>query len=242
MALSEGAAVSAAAPDLVYVLGPTEGPELRYSLRSVAKHLPHRKVWLVGTIPAWVRNVETIPLPPVEGQYLNMRQSWEAAANHPDVSASFVAMNDDYMVIEPIESVADHTLHRGEFWPHYKQLTKVKMWKNPWMVAMKTTAMWVHDRNQLAYECHSPLLYDKQRLRKVLAGFPPDTPFAIGEVYELAGAGGVGRLSHDTKVGSGRVVDKLGTPFLSTHDDAFRKHEIGKFIRDMFPDKCMYEE
>jgi hypothetical protein len=51
--------------DLVYVLGSGSrwgDNELRYSLRSVEKHLKgYNNVYLVGDKPDWVRNVTHIP-------------------------------------------------------------------------------------------------------------------------------------------------------------------------------------
>jgi hypothetical protein len=49
-------------PDVVYVVRPgNRNEELRYSLRSIAAHLPHRRVWLAGFCPSWVRNISFIP-------------------------------------------------------------------------------------------------------------------------------------------------------------------------------------
>ena len=50
--------------DLVYIVKNSEvNEDLRYSLRSVAKFVPHDKIWIVGYKPSWVQNVEYLPVP-----------------------------------------------------------------------------------------------------------------------------------------------------------------------------------
>ena len=50
--------------DFVYIVGKSEKNEdLRYSLRSIAKHYPDHKVWIVVYKPSCVTNVELLPPP-----------------------------------------------------------------------------------------------------------------------------------------------------------------------------------
>ena len=54
--------------DVVIPLKESEdNEELRYVLRSIAANLPHRKVFLAGFKPSWVKNVELISVEVPEG-------------------------------------------------------------------------------------------------------------------------------------------------------------------------------
>lgn len=238
---SEGGPVSAGLPDLVYVVGPgTSGhEELRHSLRSVAKNLPHRHVWIVGSIPDWVTSVKTIPLEPHPEKFENQRQSLTAACNNAEVSESFVLMNDDMFAIEPILNTFDLPVkHLGRSSEHLKFLASVGK-NNDWVDAVTATAEWFGDPN--CYECHIPLLFSRERLSAVLSAYPKGRPFAAGEAYEAARAGSEGVLGHCVKVTSQPLADKLGTPFLSSVEWSFAKGEVGRYVRSLFPQKCRYE-
>lgn len=40
--------------DLVWIVKPGDGnEELRWSLRSAVAHVPHERVWIVGSRPGW---------------------------------------------------------------------------------------------------------------------------------------------------------------------------------------------
>lgn len=238
MSMSDGRAVDPALPDLLYVIGPGSSghEELRHSLRSVAKNLPHRKVWIVGSVPDWTRNVEEINLEPHPEKFPNQRQSLTVAVDQQDLSDNFILMNDDMFVIEPVSDLP--CFHLGPSSAHLEFLDSVGK-DNDWVDAVRATAEWFGDPN--CYECHIPLLFSRERLRAVLRAYPKDRPFAAGEVYEAARAGSEGVLGHCVKVTRQPLAEKLGTPFLSSDDRSFAKGEVGRYVRSLFPEKCRYE-
>lgn len=237
---SEGRPVSAGLPDLVYIVGPHAEAceELRYSLRSVAANLPHRRLWLVGTVPSWAsERVARLPLEPVDGKYQNMRQSLTAAANHPEVSDSLVWMNDDMFVVRQVPLPAP-VRHLGPIREYLDWLVSIGKRENEWMTSMRDTLAWTGGSPD-CYETHTPLLFDKAELRQILNDFPEDKLFAPPGVYHLAGVGGPGVRGRDAKVTSGELDPE--SPFLSTEDWSFRDRPVGDLIRRLFPEKCEYE-
>lgn len=240
-------------PDAVYVCKPGENPELRVSLRSLAKNAEgiYGNVWIVGTVLPWLRNIIPLELDPVGDKFENQRQSLTAVVNHPDLSDKFVLLNDDHFIIERIDEWRSY--HLGTAFGFLSQLflnDPESTNLNEWAHAVLNTALWTQERADIeepyCYETHSPLLFDKAKVAVVLAEYPATGYFAIGETYPITGAGGEGEPGCNTKVGdSGArgllMVMSSGMPYLSTEDDVFADGRVGDFLREMFPDPGPYE-
>src|SRR5690606_31556781 len=155
-------------PDLVYVVRPGEtNEELRYSLRSVAEHLPHRQVWLAGHCPRWARNVGHIPVEQAGTKYQNSTRNLRAAAEHPGVADVFLLMNDDFFVMKPVPRMP--VLHRGP-------VDRVEAY-----YASRARGLYLRGRREtrdllaslghhrpLSYELHVPMPMRKSRVLEVL--------------------------------------------------------------------------
>jgi hypothetical protein len=207
-------------------------------LRSVAANLPHRKVWIFGHCPSWVAGVGAVELDPLTDKFANQKQSIKAAVSHPGVSDQFVLMNDDMYVMREIGDELP-CWHLGSTEGYIASIPIAAKQKNDWIEAVLATARWVGGGPD-CYEAHIPLLFDKGELARVLNRYPSDRPFAVGEVYGIAGVN-PGHLGIDAKIGSGPLEPKLGLPFLSTVDHLFGVHEVGFHIRRLFPEKGIYE-
>ena len=101
--------------DVVYILGTHsrwQDNEIRYSLRSLQKHMADlRNVFVVGEHPDWLQNVTHIPMPDGYGlRWKNAYTKTLAACQHPDLSEEFLFMNDDFYMTEPFV---------GAEWPYY---------------------------------------------------------------------------------------------------------------------------
>lgn len=241
---------NADAPDLVYVVRPgDDNEELRYSLRSVAKNAPHRDVWIVGTVPTWVRNVKGLPLDPVDDKFENQRQSLAAAAAQAGLSDPFVLFNDDMFVMEPITRWDTWNLDTiEEHWGG--PIGNVDREDNEWLHAVWCTYKWMGTQghpNPLYYENHTPLLYDKVKLAGVLEQYPADRPFVVNGTYPITGAGGEGEWGANAKLSVEGALTvfaalSMGMPYLSTEDTGFAEGTIGEFIRNHFLEPGPYEE
>jgi len=252
-------------PDAVYVCRPGENPELRISLRSLAKNARglYRNVWVVGTVLPWLRNIVPLELEPLkrptaddtgieDDKFGNQRQSLRAVVNHPDLSDRFVLLNDDHFITQPLTEW--RTFHIGTVFGFLSQLflgDPERTNLNEWAHAVLNTALWTQEQAEieepLCYEAHTPLIFDKAKVAKVLDEYPADGFFAIGETYPITGAGGEGEPGCNTKVGDAGSRGLLtvmcsGMPYVSTEDDVFELGVVGNWLRESFPNPCIYEE
>lgn len=233
-------------PDLVYLVRPgDENEELRFSLRSVARNLPHNKVWIAGHRPAWVTNVESIELDPLPDKYDNQRQSLLAACDTEEVSDPFILMNDDFFVMRPIDRV--EVLHGPTVAEHHQSYIDAgKSPDAPHVRAIWSTLeelrRWGYE-NPLTYELHSPLPMSKSALagmlrRSVARPFLWQTAYAV--IAEHVGAKGYDAKNDVVGAGSPEAFAAL-SPYLSTYDGSFKNEHIGAYIRAAFPAPCAYE-
>ena len=241
-------------PDLVYTVRPGEtNHELRYSLRSVARNLPHRLVWIVGHKPTWVTGVRYIPTAQPHTDWAhkheNQTRNLQAACKAPDVSASFVLMNDDFYVIRPVQCVP--VMHGGtvaRMSQEYRRLVPEP--QNYFILAMERNAYDLTANHgvedPLNYDLHVPMPLDKEIWEAVLYGC---TAFEhhvhkrtrYGNLYHIGGM-----EIHDVKATYGsdlqaQQVIAAGGAFISTNDDAFEQGPIGRVLASMFRDPCRYE-
>lgn len=84
--------------------------ELKMSLRSLG-NLPHNRVFIAGHCPRWVKNVTAIPVRSVSDKHTSIENNLRAALQHPELGHRCVFFNDDFYVMEPIESVP--VMHGG---------------------------------------------------------------------------------------------------------------------------------
>lgn len=98
-------------PDVVYINRPgDENEELRYSLRSL-KNLPHDRVFIVGYSPVWVRGCESIAVDPQRSKHASAESNLIAACSSLEVSDPFYVFNDDFYVMQEMETIP--VLHEG---------------------------------------------------------------------------------------------------------------------------------
>lgn len=234
----------------VYVVGGPafdERSDLRHSLRSLA-NTPVTDVWLVGDVPEWATDVRAIRLEPQPEKFANQRASLTAAVNDPDLPDTFVLLNDDHFVVSPVDPMP--MFHLGP-WSRYqaRQLRQGQNPANTWWAGVCQTAEWMQSRGHadpLIYEAHTPLMFDKRRLRAALEEFPQDRRFCVGVTYDMTGAGGVGFRGINVKCKTDAEFHaKAGvgthTPYLSSTDEPFRSGLIGSHVRRMFPDPSRFE-
>lgn len=226
----------------MYVVRPGDSnEELRYSLRSVAANLKHRKVWVVGHCPEWVTNVGVIELEPLRDKYDNIVQSLRAACECDDITEDFIGMHDDYFVTAPTDPLPVYhgsTLRE----PEQQFLDWGKHPDAPYVVGIRNTRdlleSWGHD-DPLAYELHSPLPMNRTAVLDVLNRARGVSPFLPWNAYPAFGTE-KGVRGYDAK-NEPEQVRTNNLPFRSSWDGSFATGDIGREIRAMFPKPCMYE-
>jgi len=230
----------------VYIVGGTNRTheELRYSLRSLANCPDITQVWIVGFVPAWATGIRSLPLEPKSEKFANMRASLTALANTKGAPKRFYLFNEDHYIVEPIDGEIP-TYHLGSA---REYITGPSVWrpKNTWCRAVLTTAEWLRDHDgvePLAYEAHTPLIFDRARLAEFLDEYPANRALAMSMAYARAGDGGAGENHGNAKVGiesdlaAKRAQDM---PVLSGNQASF-DGELGDLLRGMFPEPSRFE-
>ena len=244
--------------DLVYVVGgPAENDreDLRYSLRSFAKNYQgpaFRDVWVVGDVPDWFTGAR-LPLPPHPEKFQNQRASLTAYVECAGAAASFVLANDDMFLIEPIDGPLPIVRASAETGIQYATVHRNfsrygRCVPSCYQCQVSETAVWTVDRlghDAPIYEAHSPLLFDTGRLREVLAEYPEGRPFAVGEVYPIAGLGGEGVVAGNAKVrrnDAATLAKKLGNPmpYLSCSPESWAG-VVGSYVKPLFTEPSPWE-
>lgn len=230
-------------PDIVYVLrrnGTDE--ELRYSLRSL-RNLPHRRVWIVGDKPDWVRNVEHLPRAHTgRTRFESVVLHVQAACRVPDLSDEFVYMNDDFFVVRPVERV--EPLHRGEI----TDLTaRPPRRRSQWQQGIVDTALLLKSWGiapAYHYELHVPMLFRKglmaealQRARRACSSPNLMQRSLYANLHQVGG-----RETQDVKVSNRSHLWPVDSPYASTSNRAFALGRAGDRVRHLFPDPSPYEE
>jgi hypothetical protein len=223
-------------PDIVYVVRAGErNEELRYSIRSL-RNLPHGKVWIAGYCPKWLGNdIGVIKTQTRPGGHVSAKANLRAACEHPEVSESFVYMNDDFFIMQPHETLP--VMHRGSL----ADAAKNDRMASSYQRAMgKTLAILEKQgiKDSLMYELHGPMTVTKAGMLEALAlcNYPMIQERTI--FGNMQGVGGEKRHNHKV-----RRQDRgwSSWPFISTNDNTFRTLPVGEYIRSKFSEASPFE-
>lgn len=230
--------------DVVYVVRPTDANEaLRFSLRTIAANLPHRRVWCAGYRPSWVsESVGQIATIQDGNRFTNSTRNLEAAASHPEVSDTFVYMNDDFFITEPVDTVP--LAHRGRVRAFVAELRQRGIRGGGYLTGMEATLARLVElgyRDPLCYEVHLPMVMTKGRFLAAL-----DTAWGVKPLHKRTL---YGNLYHDPadaveiddpKIGFAQAPSDMPAPFVSTAPKAWNGI-AGQRIRRAFAQPGPYE-
>ena len=226
--------------DIVYILkNNMDSDEIRYSLRSVVKNFPYRKIWFYGGCPDGI----------TPDEYVNFQQQgnskWQrstsalaAACHNDDITEDFWLFNDDFFVMKRIRN--EKTYIRGTLLKRCRDIED----KNHGIQSSYCRQLRRADRvlkingySRLDYALHVPMLVNREKALEVLNAFP-DIPMFRSMYGNYCGI--EAEKMRDVKVQS--LTDyPTDTKFLSTDDASFLKGKVGEYIRERFPDPCKYE-
>jgi hypothetical protein len=246
--------------DAVYIVRPGDSnEELRYSLRSIQKHLPFiDRVFVSGWFPDFL-NPETVihiasydtalPADPRSSRhrkgYQDAEANWQAACLDERVSETFLAMNDDFFVMQPVQEMP--MLHDGEI----DAATARRVGNfgvSHFTRALKNTRDFIL-KNELAagpvlsYALHVPMVMEKRL--KVSELVAPDLQNGVvllsrtiyGNMFAVGG-----EYYEDAKVAGWITEAPEDAIFLSTNENSFANGTIGEIIREAFPERSKYEK
>jgi hypothetical protein len=228
--------------DLVYICRNGENEELRYSIRSAVKNLPHDKIWVVGGKPSWY-NGNYIQVDQTRNKYSNAKENLKAIVASEEISESFILMNDDFYILNRIDLVP---------YMHAKTLDeKIKAREdlfsgNSYNKLLRQTIKSVSRKVEgpvMDYELHVPMTMEKNKLSYVL-NFMGLWRSIYGNIFNV---GGIEITDVKVYVESSLFypnscrLDNLKYDYLSSSDDSF---ELVKstVLEKLFYTKSSYED
>jgi hypothetical protein len=226
--------------DLVYICGPGDNEELRYSIRSAVKNLKFDNLWVVGGKPNWYLG-NYIEVAQNKSKYANARNNLRAICNSSKISDSFILMNDDFYIMNKIDNVP--YMHGGLL------ADKIKKYENltgntRYVLMLKRTLLSLSRRFKkdiLDYELHVPMVMKKEKLLSII-DLPDLWRSRYGNTFSVGGIEieDVKIYSSGTLVKKSYDINNLKYSYLSSNDDSFEmiKDEI---LNVDFTDKTIYE-
>lgn len=210
--------------------------ELRYALRSWAKHLPHSNIVIAGDPPEWcdTHKVATIRK---ASRYQDSTANLIAALEHEQCRDTVIWLADDIFAMRPQSQITYH--HRGLTLRDYASRLRSRYRRQTsYNRALVAAHEYLRKRRHetLCYELHLPVVFPRGNLLNVLNGLPPDVAkrSVACNVLKVGGT-----VSKDVKITSNREIGEVD--WLSSSSQSFRAHRIGRTIRGQFREPCRYE-
>jgi len=208
--------------------------------------MPHRKVFIVGHMPRWVRKVTHIPGNLAYG-VSKWRHGWNnvlaAAWYDGDMTDEVVMMNDDFFILDRTEDLPLYW--RSTLENHVAGLDLT----SEWGTSMYQTWDYLLARTPepLSYDLHVPMAVSRDRLREVMSEADleqgwPDPPLQWRTLYgNLAGRPEEHVQMGDVKIkdGSRKTVAEFGR-FVSLSDRMYRRPRIASALRVLVPAESPY--
>ena len=226
--------------DLVYICGSGHNEELRYSIRSAVKNLKFNNLWVVGGKPNWYIG-NYIEVAQNKSKYVNARNNLRAICSSPEISDSFILMNDDFYIMNKVDNVP--YMHGGLL---ADKITKYKILTGDtrYVLMLKRTLSNLSRRinkDVLDYELHVPMVMEKEKLLNVIE-LPDLWRSRYGNTFNVGGIemddvkvysfGALTKKSYD--------INNLKYNYLSSNNDSFEMIK-DKILNIDFADKTVYE-
>ena len=224
--------------DIVYILKTElESEELKYSLRSVEKNFPHGKIWFVGGQPKGFRNVSRLQHEQTGNcKWELIRSSMWKAVNAEDLTEDFFLFNDDFFIMEPVDTDKFINFVDGTLSRRIDELHREGM--NPYcrtLFKLEQELLTMHEPT-MNFDVHLPMLLNKEQVKATLYKCSsPQMRSAIGNINRLPFV-----IHNDVKVYDLESVP-VNENYLSTNEKTFNDGMVGRYIRETFTKKSRFE-
>lgn len=225
----------------VYVCKDGPNEELRYSIRSVIKHIDNPEIVLVGGKPDWYTG-NFIKVPQIKGKYKNVLNNLDAVCNSNIVSNSFILMNDDFFILNKLNSILP--LNGGLL------SDKIELYKvlDPSSSYTKNLIKLYNGlkkqyKDPLDYELHVPMPLEKDNVAICLSKNNQMIFRSVyGNMFDLGGESiaDVKFYSKGPLVPKSYNIEELSSPYLSSAPSSF-EIVYEKILKDMFISKTIHE-
>lgn len=195
------------------------------------------RVWIVGHRPGWLRDVIHVPHEPLRGKLVTITDALRAACRHPELPERFLLVDDDFFVLQPMETVP--VLHRGTLAEWTRSGRNVSAYGTNARRARQLLESW-GITEPLSYELHIPLVMARDATLEASERAGTAAAGMLRSLYgNLAGIGGT--EVPDVKIRDLTQVADIDWRFVSTGDMAFARGRVGEQIRDRFTEPSPWE-
>jgi hypothetical protein len=234
--------------DVVYLLGKDsawEDREIRYSVRSVEKHLKnYRKIFIIGRKPLFF-GPEIIEIP-CDDIYTNKARNIQRkilrAASEPKIKKEFLLFNDDYFLLKDTDA---------QDYPYYYKCTldeslKLNRNNSDYFPHVESTynLLTSHNLPTLNFDSHYPILYNKEGVKYVCEKY--DWNVKAGYIFKSLYCNSLGISGvqiRDCKINHPHIYwDEAvrNLQMFSTGDKAINKSLL-LYLNSLFPKPSKYE-
>ena len=224
--------------DIIYILKEElESEELKYSLRSIERNFPHGKVWFVGGQPKGFKPDVRLKHEQIGNcKWELIRSSMWKAVNAEDLTEEFFLFNDDFFIMEPVNTDKFINFVDGTLSRRIDELHREGM--NPYcrtLFKLEQELLTIHEPT-MNFDVHLPMLLNKEQVKATLyICSSPQMRSAIGNINRLPFV-----ISPDVKVYD-LESDGRGQTYLSTNEKTFNEGNVGRYIRETFTKKSRFE-
>jgi hypothetical protein len=236
--------------DVVYVLGkgsPWDNNELRYSLRSLEKHVSeYRNIYIIGECPSFLQNIIHIPYDD-EHPEKDTRIALKIldACHQKDISEQFLFMNDDHFITKSFNAIQLPFFHKGII---ATEMNLPELNYNYKQTLLNTNSALI-ERGYPAYnfDTHTPIIYNKKIFPIIfnLYNWNLKYSYAVKSIY-CNTLGLFGKYMDDCKILKRHDYSTLESltsdkQFFSISDSAIGD-SLEKLLNTLFPNKSKYEK
>lgn len=212
--------------------------ELRICLRTIEKYLAgYRNIWIIGERPEWLRGINHIPAgDPHRVPDWNIMEKITLACQCPEITDSFLFMNDDHYLLSPFDAPTFPYFCRENLDEYVK-----KRGLDSYGRRADNTLRHLLSRNLPIkhYDVHTPIVYNKILFQQhVTSADWKGTPngFIIKSLYanseKIEGEYYKDNKSNRAPLPGERIFSS--TPHLSA--------AVTRALRELFPQKSKYEK
>lgn len=160
--------------DVVFVLGKGSlwnDTELRYSLRSIEKHLKNYKdIWVIGECPAFLQNVKHIYFKDEHPcKETNIYRKVLRACQEKEITDDFLFFNDDHFLLQDFNAK-----EFPYFWKsNLRDSSKMMKPGNRYKKAVDNAYRTLHSLGleTKSFDTHTPIIYNKKKFIEVMTKF-----------------------------------------------------------------------
>lgn len=222
--------------------------ELRYSLRSVEKHLKGiRDVYIVGECPDWLQNVNHVRFEETGHASQNIMEKFLIASSIDKISDNFMAWNDDLFLRTDIDAETYPYKNGG---PLQKYIKNTGDWYNEYLIETKNRLQ-SSVLPTFNFDVHAPIIYNKTDFTAIMSYYDFNEKLLVKSIY-CNSKFIRGEPFDDCKIRSYHSTLKLyeaieGRELFSIGDSCLlakygNKSSVKVFLQEMFPHKSKYEK